>query len=101
VHFGNVDVETQDSQYSFRVQVFSGGFSSEELGVEIYADQIAGGVPIIQAMTASGTSAESGLLIFTAQVPANRPLNEYTARIIPHHANASVPLEAGQIIWQH
>jgi len=58
-------------------------------------------VPIVQAMTASGISAESGLLIFTAQVPANRPLNEYTARIIPRHANASVPLEAGQIIWQH
>jgi starch phosphorylase len=101
VHFGSVDVETRDGQYLFRVQVFSGDFNSEELRVEIYADQIAGGVPIIQAMTASGTSAESGLLIFTAQVPANRPLNEYTARIIPHHANASVPLEAGQIIWQH
>jgi starch phosphorylase len=101
VHFGNVDVGTQDSQYVFQVQVFSGDFNSEELRVEIYADQIAGGVPIIQAMTASGTSAEAGLLIFTAQVPANRPLNEYTARIIPHHANASVPLEAVQIIWQH
>jgi len=101
VHFGSVDVETQDGQYLFRVQVFSGDFNSEELRVEIYADQIAGGVPIIQAMTASGTSAEAGVLIFTGQVPANRPLNEYTARIIPRHANASVPLEAGQIIWQH
>jgi starch phosphorylase len=101
VHFGSVDVETQDGQYLFRVQVLSGDFNSEELRVEIYADQIAGGVPIIQAMTASGTSAEAGVLNFTAQVPANRPLNEYTARIIPRHANASVPLEAGQIIWQH
>jgi starch phosphorylase len=101
VHFGSVDVETRDGQYLFRVQVFSGDFNSEELRVEIYADQIAEGVPIIQAMTASGTSAEAGVLNFTAQVPANRPLNEHTARIIPRHANASVPLEAGQIIWQH
>jgi starch phosphorylase len=101
VHFGNVDVETQDDKYSFRAQVFSGDFNPEELRVEIYADEIPGGMPIIQAMTACGTSAQPGVLIFTVQVPASRPLNEYTARIIPHHANASVPLEAGQIIWQH
>jgi starch phosphorylase len=101
VHFGSVDVETQDGQYSFRAQVFSEHFNSEELRVEIYADQIPEGMPITQAMTGSGTSAEAGMLIFTAQVPAKRPSSDYTARIVPYHANASVPLEAGQIVWQH
>jgi starch phosphorylase len=87
--------------YSFQVQVFSGNFDPEGLRVEIYADQISKGVPFIQAMTSSETSAEAGMLVFTAQVPAGRPPSDYTARIIPYHANASIPLEAGQIIWEH
>jgi starch phosphorylase len=41
-----------------------------------------------------------GVLAYSAQVSATRPASDYTARIIPHHPNASVPLEAEQILWQ-
>jgi starch phosphorylase len=40
------------------------------------------------------------MLTYSAQVSATRASSDYTARIIPHHANVSVPLEAGQILWQ-
>ena len=41
------------------------------------------------------------VLTYTAQVSATRPASDFTARIVPHHPNALVPLEADQIIWQH
>jgi starch phosphorylase len=37
---------------------------------------------------------------YSARVPASRPAAEYTARIVPHHPEAAVPLEAAQILWQ-
>jgi starch phosphorylase len=39
-------------------------------------------------------------MTYSAQMSAIRPASDYTARIIPHHPNASVPLEARQILWQ-
>jgi starch phosphorylase len=41
-----------------------------------------------------------GVLTYSAQISATRPASDYTGRIIPHHPNASVPLEAKQILWQ-
>ena len=40
------------------------------------------------------------VLTYSAQVSATRASSDYTARIIPYHANVSVPLETGQILWQ-
>jgi len=52
-------------------------------------------------MTAGKACASpEGALLYTAEVPATRPASDYTPRIVPHHANASVPLEAEQILWQ-
>ena len=38
--------------------------------------------------------------ISTAEVPSSRPVNDYTPRIVPAIADAQVPLEANQILWQ-
>ena len=37
--------------------------------------------------------------LFRAHVPAHRPAEHYTPRIIPSFDGAAVPLEAGQILW--
>jgi starch phosphorylase len=37
---------------------------------------------------------------YVAQVPATRPVTDYTPRIIPHYAGVVVPLEVGPILWQ-
>jgi starch phosphorylase len=52
-------------------------------------------------MIAPKSSADSpGVMTYSAHVSTTRPASDYTARIIPHHPNASVPLEAWQILWQ-
>ena len=38
--------------------------------------------------------------VYSARVPASQPATDYTARLIPHHPEAAVPLEAAQILWQ-
>src|ERR1017187_5944711 len=54
-----------------------------------------------EMMTASGPCADTpDAFNYSAQVSATRPASDYTARIVPHHPNALVPLEASQIVWQ-
>ena len=102
VGFGAVRVETHDGQHFFQVEGSLGTLNPDQIKVELYANSVHGCKPAIESMTTPEPSADSqGVLTYSAQVSATRASSDYTARIIPHHANASVPLEAGQILWQH
>jgi starch phosphorylase len=101
VHFGKVKIETRDGWHDFEVQVARAGLKPDELKVELYAIAIEDNGPTIEPMTASNLCADSdGYLIYSGKVSAARPATDYTPRIVPCHANASVPLEAEQILWQ-
>lgn len=100
VRFGRIDKQTRDGQHIFRVEVYPGGLSSDALCLELYADPVEGNDPIVETMTALQPLADSpGMLVFGCNVPAARPSSDFTPRIRPSHANASVPLEAPQILW--
>ncbi len=47
-----------------------------------------------------GSDEASGIRRYRAAVPAVRPATDYTVRIVPHNADAAVPLEAPHIHWQ-
>jgi starch phosphorylase len=99
--FGAVEIETHDGQHFFQVEFLPGNLNPDQLQVELFADSVQGGQPVIEVMIAPKPRADSpGALTYSAQVPATRPASDYTARIIPRHPNASVPLEAEQILWQ-
>jgi starch phosphorylase len=101
VRFGTADTETHDGLHFFRIQVFLGDLRPDELQVELYAEPLPGSESALQAMTAGELAAGvPGAQIYSAQVAATRPASDYTPRVIPHHPNASVPLEAAQILWQ-
>ena len=101
VRFGLVRIETHDGQHFFQIEVSPGALTKDQLQIELYADPVQGGEPAHEVMTAPESSADShGVITYSAKAPATRPASDYTVRIIPHHPNASVPLEAGQILWQ-
>ena len=101
VRFGTVGIETHDGQHFFQVEVLPGNINPDQLQVELYADSVRGGQPVLEVMIASKPSADSpAVMTYSAQMSATRPASDYTARIVPHHPNASVPLEARQILWQ-
>ena len=101
VRFGAVRVEAQDGGWSFGVQVYLDDLQPDSVLVELYAEGRNGQPPIRQSMERGPELVGSmrGYL-YSARVAADRPAGDYTPRIIPYHSGASVPLEAGQILWQ-
>jgi starch phosphorylase len=101
VRFGAVGIETHDGQHFFQVEVLPGNLNPDQLTVELYADSVQGGQPVLEVMIAAKPRTDSpAAMTYSAQMSATRPASDYTARIIPHHPNASVPLEARRILWQ-
>lgn len=97
IRFGEVTVEQRGAELEFTVQIYLDGITPEMLAVELYA---AG--PVRQPMRRGASLIGSpGGYNYSARVPANRPASDYTARVIPFHPDARVPLEASEILWQH
>jgi glycogen phosphorylase len=101
VRFGHLQVETAGDQHAFRLQVYLDELEADAVRVELYADARDGETPIRLAMARGEplVGAATGY-VYTAQVPAARPARDYTPRLVPHHPEAAVPLEAHQILWQ-
>ena len=94
-------VETNAAQHMFEADVYLNDLDPNAVRVELYADGINGSSPVREEMTRvhQSAGADSGHA-YVAQVPATRPVADYTARIIPHCAGVAVPLEVDPILWQ-
>ena len=99
VRFGEVKVSTDGGQHSFEAQVYLNGLAPEAVRVELYAS---GEPPVRQEMRPLQQLVGTGhAWAYGAQVPANRPARDYTARVVASHTGVAVPLEAPYILWQH
>jgi starch phosphorylase len=100
LRFGQLDVRTAGQRYCFEVQVFLDDLAADAVQVELYADPRAGSGPTRQQMKPLRPLAGApGGYIYAATVPANRPVTDYTPRIVPRCTAAIVPLEAPLILW--
>ncbi len=98
--FGAVTASRRRDRYAFKVQVHLDELSPDAVRVEVYAEGRNGGAPLREPMTAAERGAGSAnTFVYDAEVPADRPLTDYTPRIIPAHAGAAVPLEAPFVLW--
>ena len=101
VRFGTLLVETHDDRHFFRVQLLPGNLPLADLKVELYANPLQPGDSVTETMTACDQCTDAqGTITYSAQVAATRAASDYTPRVVPHHPGLSVPLEAGQILWQ-
>jgi starch phosphorylase len=101
VRFVNFRIDTHDGQHFFQADVVVGSLNPDQLRVELYADASQGKESSLEEMNASGPCTDTpGAVIYSTEVSATRPISDYTARIVPYHINALVPLEARQIVWQ-
>jgi starch phosphorylase len=100
-HFGDVHVDTVGGQHHFEVHVYLGDLDPATVGVELYADAVEGAAPVHETMQrARRLTGAANAYVYTAQLTDARSANDYTPRLIPHHPDAIVPLEAAQILWQ-
>ena len=93
----------RDGEHRFSVEVYLGDLDPRAVRVELYAEPADGGDPVRQTMemVRTRTLQDSGTCYqYAASVPAARPAGDYTARLVPWHAAAAIPLEAHEITWQ-
>ncbi len=97
--FGAARVAPREGRRHLTVELYLGRLDPEAIGVELYAEAPPGGAPERHRMT-RGLKLEPNGYEYEADVPADRPASDYTARLLPYHPAAVVPLEARQILWQ-
>jgi glycogen phosphorylase len=101
VHFGQVQVKTENGQLVFEAQVYLGGLDPGAVRVELYAEGVSGGQPFREGMERGEQLTGSvGGYLYSARTPATRSDHDFTVRVVAYHPEASVPLEAGEILWQ-
>ena len=101
LRFGEIRVETGEEQHMHEVHIYLCDLDPEAVRVELYADATDDGAPLRLEMRQEGQLVGSmGGYVYRAAVPANRPASDYTARIIPRHEHAAIPLEDAHILWQ-
>jgi starch phosphorylase len=100
LRFGEVQIESDKEQHTFEVAVTLGNLDPNTIRVELYADGVNGGEPERHELRRARPSGEANSSIYSAQIPATRPVSDYTARVIPQYAGTAVPLEVRQILWQ-
>jgi starch phosphorylase len=100
LRFGEMKVTRGSEKHGFEVQVYLGGVDPDSVRVEIYADGVNGNEPMRQEMVRGRQLAGTNGFIYSAQVPSDRPVTDYTARVIPHFPGVGVPLEVARIFWQ-
>jgi starch phosphorylase len=102
VAFEALRVLPSNDATTFEADVRLGALSHEAVAVELFADTPGeNGTNIMPERVAMQPAGEPrpGVVTFRAQVTSHRPPGDYTARVVPHHPAASVPLEAPQITW--
>jgi glycogen phosphorylase len=99
VSFGWFNATSNDGVARFEVAVHLGALDPDAIRVELFAEGTNGDGPVRIAMVRGVQLQDSGFS-YTASASTNRPVSDFTARVIPYHPSASVPLEASQIVWQ-
>jgi starch phosphorylase len=101
LRFDGSQVETGADHHVFEVELFLNELDPTALRVELYAVGIDGGDPVrVKMERAQPLPDASGRSLYRATVPATRPANDYTARVMPHRSGVAVPLESARILWQ-
>ncbi len=102
IRLGNLETRMADNRYAFTVQVYLDDLDADMVQVELYADPLESTTPerhLMQQMERLSGAVHG--YSYTVVIAAQRPVIDYTVRIIPAHPAVQVPLENQCILWQH
>ena len=101
LHFGKLEVSSAGDRHRFTLQVYLDELNPDAAQLQLYAQALGDRPAIVQAMTrVKPLPGSINGFLYSGEVPASRPVEHYTARVVPVHPAASVPLEANQILWR-
>jgi len=102
VHFGKLEAQQGRQGSCLQIQVYLGDVSPDAVQVQLYAEPADG--QDISSITMSRGDPVPGSVngyLYQATVQGARPVQDYTARVIPFHPEARLPAELELILWQH
>jgi starch phosphorylase len=101
LRFGRLEAAREEDGWRIAVEVDLAGLEPSEVRVELVADDTPSRPPVSAAMAPADRLAERGnAWRFEVRVPADRPAEAYTSRVVPDHLLACVPLEASEDLWR-
>jgi len=98
--FGRLGITQAAAQFEFTIEVVLGKIDPQSVSVELYADAGTSRTVFRQPMRGAVATADcEGRVFYSLSVPADRPSDDYTVRVVPAHAGVNVPLENGLVLW--
>lgn len=102
IRFGETSVHLTNGQFRFEVQAYLGDLQTDDVAVQIYAEKRQNRPGRIATMNRLGEIVGSvNGWRYEASLPADRPVEHFVPRIVPHHPQARIPLEDQHILWHH
>lgn len=100
VHADGLEVTHEDDGWTFSLPVYLGDLPAEAVAAQLYSEPSGEEPQALIPMQRVGPvpGAVNGVL-FRAHVPTRRASTHFTARLVPFHPQAKVPLEANRIHW--
>jgi starch phosphorylase len=100
LRFGEMKVTTEGEKHLFEVQAYLNGLTPDSVRIELYADGRSNTEPLRQEMKGEQKPADTNSYIYSAEVPATRPVTDYAVRMMPVFNGVAVPLEEARILWK-
>lgn len=100
IYMQNLQLESSDSGHHMTLHVYLDGLTADFVSVEIYAEAQGNHPAFCQLMERKDAlpGAVNGYLYETT-VGADRPVDDYTPRLIAAHFQANIPAEDAHIKW--
>lgn len=101
VRIGQVRRVQDSDRHQISVECWLDDLPAGGTNVELYAESTAGESVIIpMARTEALPGAINGY-IFCGELPGDRPLSDFTVRVVPYHPSVFIPIENPCILWEH
>jgi starch phosphorylase len=100
LRFGSVHVNSRLDGHEVEVELFLNGLDPNAVRVQLYADPV-NDEDSVSEMTRVATAPDASRPdVYHATISSARAIGDYSARVLPTHADVSVPLECARIAWQ-
>jgi starch phosphorylase len=101
IRFGEVTTRANAEQLTVSVPVYLGEIGPDSVHVELYANPEDGQEPFVQQMAPVEPIPDApNASIYRTTVDTARPPGHFTARVVPYHPEARIPIEMPLIAWQ-
>jgi glycogen phosphorylase len=102
LHFGQMEAIRENEEWLVSIPVYLGEVEPDCISIQLYAEPKAGDTSNVEKLT-RGESIPGSVngFVYTTRAPSSRPIEDYTARIVPYHPKAVLPTELALIHWQH